>query len=60
MFKVNHNGVTNRFKKLIGKRGRHWCDTCDAELVGKTEKCSVCGAKAKRKIPENKIPLDDE
>jgi len=51
--------MTNRFRSMMGKRGLHWCDTCDAAMVGTTGKCPACGAKAKKRIKQKSVPLDD-
>lgn len=48
-------GMTNRIKSMIAKRGYHWCDICDANLVGQFGRCSVCGRKSQRKIRSDKI-----
>jgi predicted RNA-binding Zn-ribbon protein involved in translation (DUF1610 family) len=34
---------TNREKSRNAKLGKHWCFSCDAQLVGKSRKCPVCG-----------------
>jgi len=54
-------GMTNRFRSMMAKRGLHWCDTCDAAMVGKNGKCPSCGAKAKgnKRIKEKSVPLND-
>ena len=45
---------TNREKSMIAKLGKHWCMSCDGALVGKSEKCPVCGAKNNRKKRKNR------
>lgn len=54
-------GMTNRFRSMMAKRGLHWCDTCDAAMVGKNGKCPACGSKAKgnKRIKAKSVPLDD-
>lgn len=34
---------TNKTRKTKPKQGLYWCDGCDANLVGPSEKCDVCG-----------------
>lgn len=34
---------TNRHNKKKAKSGVFWCNCCDANKVGASEKCSVCG-----------------
>lgn len=36
--------VTNRDRARAPRSGRFWCGGCDANLVGKGERCRVCGA----------------
>ncbi len=52
---------TNRFRSMTAKRGLHWCDVCDAAMVGKTGKCINCGAKTKgnKKLKHKSIPIED-
>ena len=54
-------GMTNRFRSMMAKRGLHWCDTCDAAMVGKNGKCPACGSRAKgnKRIKAKSVPLDD-
>lgn len=35
---------TNREKAMTSHKGRFWCETCDAALVGEVGKCPNCGA----------------
>jgi predicted ATP-dependent serine protease len=46
---------------MMAKRGLHWCDTCDAAMVGKNGKCPACGSRAKgnKRIKAKSVPLDD-
>lgn len=42
---------SNREKKLTPKpHTRHWCDTCDANLVHAGEKCAVCGHRDSHRV----------
>jgi hypothetical protein len=35
-------GKPNRHKRQQPKKGKSWCMSCDAGLVGKGEKCPSC------------------
>lgn len=37
--------LSNREKSQRAKRGKFWCDGCDACLVGQWGKCPNCGHK---------------
>lgn len=34
---------TNREKRMTPKRGKFWCNYCDMCIVGKGQRCAVCG-----------------
>ena len=41
----------NRYNSLKNKKGKFWCDFCDAYLVYPGQKCPKCGKKQlKRKL----------
>jgi hypothetical protein len=40
---------TNRETSLFAKLGYHWCNVCDANLVGKLGRCLVCKNKSSNK-----------
>jgi hypothetical protein len=44
-----HYKPRNREKVKASKRGKYWCDHCDAALVHDGEKCSKCAIRNKRK-----------
>jgi len=47
----------NRLKSRAPKTGRSWCGGCDANLVGDTERCRVCGTPgARHKLHRREIP----
>ncbi|MBC8737170.1 hypothetical protein F6X40_10155 [Paraburkholderia sp. UCT31] len=33
----------NRLKRRMPTKGRFWCWRCDHNVVGRNERCSVCG-----------------
>jgi len=39
----------NRELKRRPKRGKHWCNGCDANLIWDGQKCKVCGSRDVRK-----------
>ena len=43
---MKNANLTNREKKQVTKAGKHYCDTCDANHVGKNEKCAICRKKS--------------
>ena len=53
--------LTNRDRKRnpVGK-GLHWCDTCDAQLVGHGSKCPNCGKWTGRKLNKKQDLIREE
>jgi len=46
---------TNREKATRAKKkGKHWCMSCDAALVGQFGKCPVCGNVSNKKKRKDK------
>ena len=39
----------NRIIKTSPKLGKFWCHSCDRALIGKGNKCPICGIKDKSK-----------
>jgi len=43
--------LTNREKVLKPRRGKHWCDACDGDIVAIGGRCGTCGKKqAERRL----------
>lgn len=47
-FKYNIS-KNNRISKTTPKSGKYWCFGCDRFMVGKGQKCQVCGKRDKSK-----------
>jgi hypothetical protein len=47
----------NRLKAKTPRTGRFWCNKCDANRVGESERCGVCGfVHERRKLKRREIP----
>lgn len=44
---------SNREKVFVTKKGKFWCDHCDAAKLGDGEKCPNCGKRNRRRRLKN-------